>query len=189
MKSIGSRFSIVVGIFALAFSGIVLYRTWSSTRQRVEELTSEKAQLALEFDLAIREYVKEQIRPKMEDRTEPDEFVVEAMSTSYIAREIVEMYHGEEAVQPAEEAFIRVFQEKGTPEEMGEYSLKAGESLVEVMVASGVASSKSEARRLIEQRGVRIDGEVVEDEKMRTEFDQPVVLRVGKRRFVKLIPA
>jgi hypothetical protein len=58
MKSIGTRFSIVVGAFALAFSAIILYRAWSSTRDHTEELTALQAELALEFDLAIRGYGK-----------------------------------------------------------------------------------------------------------------------------------
>jgi len=90
MRNIGTRFSLVVGVFALAFSGVVFYRTWSSAIQHTEELTSTQAQLALEFDLAIREYAGEVIRPEMEKRMAEDEFVVETMSTSYIARHIVE---------------------------------------------------------------------------------------------------
>jgi len=90
VKSIGSRFSLVVGIFAIAFSAIVLYRTWSSTQRHAEKLTAAQARLALEFDLAIREYAAESIRPEMEKRVAPGEFVVEAMSTSYIARRVVE---------------------------------------------------------------------------------------------------
>jgi signal transduction histidine kinase len=90
MRSIGTRFSVAVGGLALVFSGIVLYRAWSSAKQQTEALISAEAKLALEFDLAIRDYVKDTIRPEMEKRVNPDEFVVEAMSTSYVAREIVE---------------------------------------------------------------------------------------------------
>jgi signal transduction histidine kinase/DNA-binding response OmpR family regulator len=93
MKSIGTRFSLVVGVFAIAFSAFILYRTWSSTRAQVEKLTALQAKWALEFDLALREYVADSIRPEMANRIGDDEFVVEAMSTSYIARRVFEKVH------------------------------------------------------------------------------------------------
>lgn len=90
MNSIATRFSLVVGAFAMAFSVLVLHRAWLLTKQHSEELTSVQAKMALEFDLAIREYVKDSIRPEMEKLLGEDEFIVEAMSTSYVARKIVE---------------------------------------------------------------------------------------------------
>ncbi len=90
MKSIGTRFSVTIAAFAVVFSAIVLWQAWSSAKQHTEELTSRQARLALEFDLAIREYVGESIRPEMQKRIPKDDFVVEAMSTSYVARRITE---------------------------------------------------------------------------------------------------
>ena len=90
MKSIGTRFSVTIAAFAVVFSAIVLWQAWSSARQHSEELTSQQARLALEFDLAIREYVGQSIRPEMQKRIPKDDFVVEAMSTSFVAREIAE---------------------------------------------------------------------------------------------------
>jgi signal transduction histidine kinase/DNA-binding response OmpR family regulator len=90
MKSIGTRFSVAIAAFAIVFSAIVLWQAWSSAKQHSEELTSQQARLALEFDLAIREYVGQSIRPEMQKRITKDDFVVEAMSTSYVARRITE---------------------------------------------------------------------------------------------------
>ena len=90
MKSIGTRFSVTIAAFAIVFSAIVLWQAWSSAKQHSEELTSQQARLALEFDLAIREYVGQSIRPEMQKRISKDDFVVEAMSTSFVAREIAE---------------------------------------------------------------------------------------------------
>jgi signal transduction histidine kinase/DNA-binding response OmpR family regulator len=90
VRSIGTRFSIAVGVFAVVFSVILVYRTWLTTQAHLEQLTAVQAKLALEFDLAIREYAAESIRPEMASRIGPDEFVVEAMSTSFIARNIFE---------------------------------------------------------------------------------------------------
>ena len=105
-----------------------------------------------------------------------------------LAREIVEIFHGEEATKPAEEAFIRVFQKREEPEEMPDYELIPGKTLLEVMVESGLVQSKSEARRLIEQRGVRLDGRIQDDQTKVLDSSEPQVLRVGKRRFIRLQP-
>lgn len=90
MKSIQTRFLGIVGGFALAFSGFILYQTWSTTRAEMEALTARQGELALEFDLAIRQYVRETIRPQIERRIGKDEFLVESMSSSFVARSIFE---------------------------------------------------------------------------------------------------
>ena len=105
-----------------------------------------------------------------------------------LAREIVAIYQGEEAVEPAEATFRRVFQEHEDPEEMPEYNIGSDRTIVEVMVDSGLVSSKSEARRLIKQNGVRLDGKVLDDVNLVLEVNQSVILKVGKRRFLKLMP-
>ena len=88
MKSIGTRFLLFVLLLAIAFSGVIFYQTWSLTCAHVEELTTRQAELALEFDLAIRAYIGESVRPVVEARVEPDEFIPEAMSTSFVARSV-----------------------------------------------------------------------------------------------------
>ncbi len=88
MTSIGTRFSIWVAGFAVVFSALIVHRAWQTTREHVEQVASLQARLALEFDLAIRDYVAEHIRPAMAKRIGKDEFVVEAMSTSYIVRRV-----------------------------------------------------------------------------------------------------
>jgi tyrosyl-tRNA synthetase len=67
---------------------------------------------------------------------------------------------------------------------MPEYELAAGASVIDVLTGAGLVSSKSEARRLIDQKGVRLDGETLErgDE----AFPHPGVLQVGKRRFLRV---
>jgi tyrosyl-tRNA synthetase len=105
-----------------------------------------------------------------------------------LAREIVEIYHGERAALEAEEAFRRVFQQGDVPDEMDEHRLKEGVTLLEVMMETGLAASRSAGRRLIEQRGVRLEDEVLEDPNQTFDLKQPAVLRVGKRRFLRLLP-
>jgi tyrosyl-tRNA synthetase len=105
-----------------------------------------------------------------------------------LAREIVAIYHGDDAVAPAEEAFRRIFQEGDVPRDMPEFKLGGGEALVDVMVEAELAKSKSEARRLIKQHGVRLDDAPVGDPELVLDLSGPTVLRVGKRRFLRLIP-
>ncbi len=101
-----------------------------------------------------------------------------------LAREIVSIFYGEDEAQKAEEAFVRLFQQKDLPETMPEYALRAGQTVLEVLVAAGMVASKSEGRRLIEQHGVRLDGVLLE--KGEAPFPHPGVLQVGKRKFVRI---
>lgn len=106
-----------------------------------------------------------------------------------LAREIVAIYHSEAAAEEAEQAFRRVFQEGDLPEDLPEASFERGAAILDVLVGTGLASSKSEGRRLIDQRGVRLEGEVITDPYLTLDFDDPRVLQVGKRRFVRLTPS
>jgi tyrosyl-tRNA synthetase len=106
-----------------------------------------------------------------------------------LAREIVSIYHGEAQAGPAEQAFRLVFQEQGMPETMGHYRLSPAQTLVDVLVGSGLAVTRSEARRLVEQRGVRLDETVLEDASLVLVLKGEAVLRAGKRKFVRLVPA
>lgn len=102
-----------------------------------------------------------------------------------LAREIVTVYHGVASAEEAEAEFIRVFQEQGQPDEMNEYELQGGQTILDVLQDSGLTESRSQARRLIEQNAVRLDDKVLEDP--HAEFPGKGVLQVGKRRFIKII--
>jgi tyrosyl-tRNA synthetase len=101
-----------------------------------------------------------------------------------LAREIIEIYHGAQAAEQAEEAFVRVFQQKDVPEEMPEYILQTGQTVLDVLVSSGLAASKGEGRRLLQQNGVRLDGATLTDPNL--PFPQAGVLQVGKRHFIRV---
>ncbi|MGD2252186.1 MAG: tyrosine--tRNA ligase [Anaerolineales bacterium] len=105
-----------------------------------------------------------------------------------LAKEIVSIYHGDEASKKAEAHFRRVFQEQQMPKEMPEFKLSAGITLLDVLVSAKLVKSKSEARRLIQQHGVRLEDQILEDPMAEVSVDAPQVLRVGKRRFIRLIP-
>ncbi len=102
-----------------------------------------------------------------------------------MAFEITSIFYGEAEAAAAQEAFVRMFQKKETPQDMPEYRLQEGQTVLDVILAAEMASSRSEARRLIDQKGVRLDGEVLERGDM--PFPHAGVLQVGKRKFLRVI--
>jgi tyrosyl-tRNA synthetase len=104
-----------------------------------------------------------------------------------MARRLVARYYDEAAARAAEAAFERVHREHRAPEDMAAFTLPTpAMKVVDVVVAAGLAPSKSEARRLVAQRAVTLDGEVVADGDAERKFAGGEVLKVGKRRFVRL---
>jgi len=101
-----------------------------------------------------------------------------------LAHEIVSIFYGEADAKSAEEAFVKMFQQKEIPDEMPEYKLESGQTVLDVILAGQLAPSKSEARRLIDQKGVRLDGDVLE--RGDVAFPHPGVLQVGKRKFLRV---
>lgn len=102
-----------------------------------------------------------------------------------LAFEITANFYGEEAAQRAQEAFVRLFQKRDLPEEIPEFHAEAGQSVLDVLVNAQLVKSKSEGRRLIEQKGVRLDGQVLTDPN--APIPHPGVLQVGKRQFLKVV--
>lgn len=100
-----------------------------------------------------------------------------------LAFEITSIFYSNAEAQKAQDAFIKTFQQKETPDEMPEFELQAGQTVLDVILAAGLATSKSEARRLFDQKAVRLDGETIE--RADTEFPHPGVLQVGKRKFLR----
>ncbi len=104
-----------------------------------------------------------------------------------LAYEIVKLLHSEEDAKRAEEHFNRVFREKKIPDNIPEFELpKEGLNIVEILYRSGLVTSKSEARRLINQRAVKLNGEPVTNIDTVLKRDGEKVLKVGKRKFLKL---
>jgi tyrosyl-tRNA synthetase len=104
-----------------------------------------------------------------------------------LARELVTQFHGAEAAREAEAEFVRVFQRRDLPSEMPTFVLTEPLNVVELMAAAELVPSKSQARRLIKQGGVRLDGERVESADFAVPARAGAVLRVGKRRFLRLV--
>ncbi len=104
-----------------------------------------------------------------------------------LARTLVRLHHGAAAATVAEQSFDRVVREHGTPDAVPELRVADLESkdLFQVIVQTGLAASTSQARRLWQQGGVRIDGEVVQSADVRVRSGQ--VLQVGRLKFVRVI--
>jgi tyrosyl-tRNA synthetase len=101
-----------------------------------------------------------------------------------MAFEITSVFYGEADAQKAQDTFVKMFQQKEVPDEMPEYELQAGQTVLDVILAARLVASKSEARRLFDQHGVRLDGETLE--RGDAAFPHPGVLQIGKRKFLKV---
>ena len=102
-----------------------------------------------------------------------------------LAYEVTSTYYSTAEADQAQEAFVRLFQQGGIPQEMPEFQLNPGQTILDVLLAAGLVTSKNEGRRMIDQKGVKLDGELIE--KADAIVEHAGVLQVGKRRFVRLI--
>jgi tyrosyl-tRNA synthetase len=105
-----------------------------------------------------------------------------------LAKEIVARYHSRAAAEHEAREFIRVLREKEIPEDIEEVvvSKVASHNLPNIMKTAGTAASTSDARRLINQGAVKIDGEKVSDVNLELSPGKTDLLQVGKRRFKKV---
>ncbi|OGJ10559.1 tyrosine--tRNA ligase, partial [Candidatus Nomurabacteria bacterium RIFOXYC2_FULL_36_19] len=121
------------------------------------------------------------IKKELENGTNPRDIKMR------LAHEIVGIYHGNKKAELAEENFVNTFQKKEIPDEMEEIKADAGELLSEVLVKNNILSSKSEWRRLVLGNGVH------DLDKNSTIIDQNIkivenlTLKIGKKRFVKIL--
>ena len=111
----------------------------------------------------------------------------------WLAREIVTLYHSNDAAQKAEEAFVKTFQKKEVPDEMPEVRLKVETTTITILVRHvleelGSKVSGSESRRLVEQGAIKINGEVVSNPDRSVTIDKSGILfQKGKRIFAKVV--
>jgi len=102
-----------------------------------------------------------------------------------LAFEIVSQFYSLEETEEAQQSFINLFQNKDIPDEMPEYTLRDGQTVLEVLADAGLIESNSQGRRLLKQNGVRLDGETLTD--ANEVFPHAGVLQVGKRRFIRVV--
>ena len=103
-----------------------------------------------------------------------------------LARKIVEVYYSEDLAKKAEDNFDKIFIKKDIPDDMPQMKLDEDMPLVDILLLYELVSSKSEARRLIDQGAVRINDQKCMDRDHIIIGDEPLVIKVGKRRFLKV---
>lgn len=104
-----------------------------------------------------------------------------------LARELVECYYDEKTALKAEQYFDNIFIKKDVPDDMPEYSLTSNTLLVDILYEAKLVQSKGEARRLIKQNAVKIDGKPCGDiTQSISPGDGKMVIKVGKRRFLRI---
>ena len=104
-----------------------------------------------------------------------------------LARKIVEIYHSEDLARKAEENFDRIFIRKDIPKDIPEVKLADDTPIVDVLTSNELVSSNSEARRLIDQGAVKIDDQKCINRDQIIKKDESIVIKVGKRRFLKIL--
>lgn len=110
-----------------------------------------------------------------------------------LAREIVTIYHNTDAAHAAEAEFDRVHRDRQLPDDLPEVVIPAASLtdgrvwIAHLMQQAGFAKSSSDARRLVQQGGVRLDGDRITDPALEVSLQGETILQVGKRRFAKLI--
>ncbi len=109
-------------------------------------------------------------------------------SKRLLARTLVSLYHGPEAAAAAEEEFDRIFVKKDVPDEMPEFTIhvEGPVGILRLLTATNLAASNAEARRLVEQGGVSVDGHRIADYSATVDLGLGVIIKVGKRKFARV---
>lgn len=106
---------------------------------------------------------------------------------SRLAKELVTIYHNRKIAEKAEKDFNKVFKEKGLPSEIPGIKIKENRlPILELLMKTKLVPSKSEAKRLIIQKGVKINGRTLEDWAGNIEIKKGMLIQIGKRKFIKV---
>ena len=104
-----------------------------------------------------------------------------------LAYKIVEIYHGKEKAQKAEDNFVNTFQKKEIPEKIEEVKVKMGELLSEVLVKNKILSSKSEWRRLVLSKAIHDLSKTQNITDINLKISENLTLKIGKKKFIKVL--
>jgi tyrosyl-tRNA synthetase len=132
------------------------------------------------------------------DRPEPEIAAVKQQLTSgenprnvkvELAKDVIAIYHSRAAADEAAAEFDRVFRDKQVPDDMPEFKIPAaGINIIDLVVTAGLLSSKTEARRKLIEGAFHLDNQRLTDAGLLVKVESPAVLKVGKRRFLRLVP-
>lgn len=144
-----------------------------------DELMAEYFELCTDTPLSEVEKIKKDLKLK---KLNPRD------AKARLAREIIVLYHGEKSALKAEKEFEKVFKEKKLPSKIPGVKIKERNlNILELLIKTNLVVSKSEAKRLILQNGVKIGGIVQNDWQKEIEIEKGLVIQVGKRKFVKIV--
>ncbi len=104
-----------------------------------------------------------------------------------LARELVTIYHDSESSIRAEEEFDNLFIKKDIPDDIPEIQIQSEMKLIEVMVKNNMVSSNGDAKRMIKQGAVKLNDEKIDDIHLMVSSGNNIILKVGKRKFLKII--
>lgn len=144
--------------------------------------TDEMIEVGFEICTTVPVEKLNEVKKRLKDGENPKNLKVE------LAKELVGFFFLEEEAERAAEEFERMFKDKGMPDEMPE--VRVGDEFTVIMpeVLKVVGLSGSEARRMVQQGGVKIEGEKVEDFNVKFEVGKGKVVQFGKRKFVRVLP-
>lgn len=124
----------------------------------------------------------EEYKRKMETGDNPMKYKLR------LAKEIVARYHSKKDADREEEEFIRVFSKKEIPEEIETFFVDVDKiDLLDFLKEKNIISSKSEGRRIFEQGGIYVNGERYTDPSFILNIDKETIIKVGKRKFLKVV--
>lgn len=120
------------------------------------------------------------IKKKLKDGTNPRDI------KAYLAERIVEIYHGKDESKRAMEEFFKIFSKKELPTDIPKLSLEGTFSMILLLKELGVCGSNSEAKRLVEQGAIKIDGAKFTDSNAEITTHSGMVIQVGRKKFYKI---
>ncbi|MEA1909853.1 MAG: tyrosine--tRNA ligase [Patescibacteria group bacterium] len=104
-----------------------------------------------------------------------------------LAKTIVSLYHDESAAKSAKDNFVKTFSKRELPDNIPEIRIDANKiNIIDLLIETKLVDSKSEAKRMVEQKGVKIDQNLIEDLEQNIKIQPGMVVQVGKRKFIKI---
>jgi len=177
----------------LGLDGRKMSKTYSNTVNITDspdemygKIMSLKDELILQYFRLCTEVPEKEIREIEENlklkKTNPRD------AKTKLAREIVRVYYGKKVATKAEKEFERIFKGKKLPAKIPKISLGEKKlNILDLLAKTKLAPSKSEAKRLILQKGVKVDGEIAADWRMIIQIKKGMIIQIGKRKFLKLV--
>jgi len=144
-----------------------------------DDLILQYFELCTDLSIAEIKKIKEELQSK---KTNPRDV------KARLAREIINIYYDKKSAKEAEEEFNLIFREKKIPTKIPEIRIEEKSvNILELLLKTKLVLSKSEAKRLILQKGIKINGEIQKDWGEIVEIKKGMVIQIGKRKFIKVI--